>query len=156
MQLREAKLFQERVFSAVLDHKPVIESSGDWSFDRLYLLLPLEEKLEPPSLSIDWNSIGKVISDVEYYTLDGVPPEVPGSSFVKLYDGYVPVKEVTNSLVQTMHNKTAKAWLYCARELIPDLTAESPMVMGDPRYKSYTDYFEQQYVDILVVYLVLV
>lgn len=141
MQLREAKLFQERVFSAVLDHKPVIESSGNWNFDRLYLLLPLEEKLEPPTLSIDWDSIEKVISDVEYYT---VPPEVPGSSFVKLYDGYVPVEDVTNSLVQTMHNATAKAWLYCSKELIPDLTAESPMVMGDPKYKSYTDYVLQQ------------
>jgi len=142
VQLGNAKLFQEGVFSAVLDHKPGVKNTGDWSPDRLYLLLPLKEKQESSSLSVDWDSIEEVISDVEYITLDDVPPEIPGSSLVRLYDGYVPVNHVTNSLVQTMHNASTKEELYCARELIPNLTAESPMIMK--KDSSYSDYYERQ------------
>jgi len=148
--------FQESVFSAVLDHKPGIENSGDWSPDRLYLLLPLKEKQESSFLLVDWDSIEKVISCVEYFTPDGVPPEIPGSSLVKISDGYVHVNDVTNSLVQTMHNTKVKEWLYCAREFIPNLTAESPMIMKNSKYNSYEDYFERQYVNMLSFSLVLV
>lgn len=151
MQLANAKLFQERVFSAVLDHKPGVENSGDWSPDRLYLLLPVKENQKSTSSSIDWDSIEKVISDVEYFSLDGVPPEIPGSSLVRLYDGYVPVNDVTNSLVQTMYNATDKQWLYCGRELLHNLTAKSPMLMKDPKFSSYSEYFERQYVDYMFV-----
>ncbi|KAG0565599.1 hypothetical protein KC19_7G000600 [Ceratodon purpureus] len=137
-QLRSARLFQERVFSAVLDQKPGSKLSGEWSPSRLYLLLPLKEDHELSSPHIDWNCIENLISDVVY---DEVPLEIPGSSFVRLCDGYVSINHVINSVVQTVHN----GCLYCARELIPKLTAGSPMALKDPRYSSYSDYYEQKH-----------
>ena len=140
MQLRNARLFQERIFSAVLDQNPGSKASGEWSPNRLYLLLPLKENHKSSSPPIDWNCIENLTSDVEYIPSDGVPPEIPGSSLVRLCDGYVSVDHVINSVVQTVHN----GCIYCARELIPNLTAESPMVMKDPRYSSYSDYYDQK------------
>lgn len=143
-QLRNAKSFQERIFSSVLDQKPPvpnIELSGEWNSNRLYLLLPLKEKQDALPLSIDWDCIEDLISDVMkgYNTLEEVPSEIPRSSLLRLIDGYFPVEHVTNSLIQTEH--TGKRCLYCARELIPDMNGQSPMIMKVSKYNSYSDYY---------------
>lgn len=140
MQLQSAKLFQERIFSAVMDRKPGSKLSGEWSLDRLYLLLPLEENHEISSVPINWNCIKNLISDVEYILPEEIDPDIPERSLVRLCDGYVPVDHVKNSVVQTVHNDR----IYCAGELIPNLTAESPMVAKVLKYSSYSDYYEQR------------
>lgn len=142
MQLQDAKLFQEQLISSVLDQTLGHNITGEWNSNRLYLLLPLKENLRATShLSIDWECIAKVISDVEYNPQKNISRDdgsEDGHHLVKIWDGDVPVNFVIDSVVQTVHNGLN----YFARELIHDLTAMSPMVTKPN--DTYFEFFKQK------------
>lgn len=142
MQLQDAKLFQERLISSVLDRTFGHNITGEWNSNRLYLLLPLKENVRATShLLIDWECIAKVISDVEYKPLKNISQDDECGDhhhLVKIQDGDVPKNFILDSVVQTVHNR----FIYFARELKDGLTAMSPMVAKTK--ETYVKFFEQK------------
>jgi hypothetical protein len=163
LQIRDAKIFQERALSALLDQNPGSREAGEWSPSRLYLLLPLQshDLDDNPHPPVDWECVKKLISDPTFVADQDCPNEpsslqadwLSSSSSlhtctVQLANGRFPVDAIQDSVVETTHKREAGPFFYCGIELMPDLNANSPMVNQGmkKKYSCYVQYFSERYV----------
>jgi endoribonuclease Dicer len=162
-QIRDAKIFQERALSALLDQNPGSREAGEWSPSQLYLLLPLQshDLDDNPHPPVDWECVKKLISDPTFVEDHDCPNE-PSSlradwlssssslhtSTVQLANGRFPVEAILDSVVETTHNREAGPFFYCGCELMLDLNANSPMVNQGIKnnFSCYAQYFSEKYV----------
>ncbi len=163
LQIQDAKIFQERALSALLDQNPGSREAGEWSPSRLYLLLPLQshDLDDNPHPPVDWECVKKLISDpmfVEDQDCLNEPTSLQtdwsSSSFslhtctVQLANGRFPVEAILDSVVETTHSREAGPSLFCGCELILDLNANSPMRNQGIKknFSCYAQYFSEKYV----------
>lgn len=163
LQIRDAKIFQERALSALLDQNPGSREAGEWSPSRLYLLLPLQshDLDDNPHPPVDWECVKKLISDPTFVADQDCPNEpsslradwLSSSSSlhtctVQLANGRFPVDTIQDSLVETTHKREGGPFFYCGIELMPDLNGNSPMVNQEmkKKYSCYVQYFSERYV----------
>ncbi|KAH8932656.1 hypothetical protein BDL97_19G085500 [Sphagnum fallax] len=161
-QIQDAKIFQERALSALLDQNPGSREAGEWSPSRLYLLLPLQshDLDDNPHPPVDWECVKKLISDpmfVEDQDCLNEPTSLQtdwsSSSFslhtctVQLANGRFPVEAILDSVVETTHSREAGPSLFCGCELILDLNANSPMRNQGIKknFSCYAQYFSEKH-----------
>jgi hypothetical protein len=162
LQIQDAKIFQERALSALLDQNPGSREAGEWSPSRLYLLLPLQshDLDDNPHPPVDWECVKKLISDpmfVEDQDCLNEPTSLQtdwsSSSFslhtctVQLANGRFPVEAILDSVVETTHSREAGPSLFCGCELILDLNANSPMRNQGIKknFSCYAQYFSEKH-----------
>ncbi|KAG6546729.1 hypothetical protein Mapa_011918 [Marchantia paleacea] len=165
-QLKVAQLYQERIFSIMLDrnteHKLPMQSllptPAYWDPRRLYLLLPVVPGASTSS-SVDWTSMYDVLSDTSFNVSasgpdldtqkhievkpDGWDYRSPSKAcgFFHMANGRVPVETVVNSLVETVYNGN----LYCVVDVLWDMNGTSQFECNPSQYFSYIDYFKKRY-----------
>ncbi|BBN17070.1 endoribonuclease Dicer [Marchantia polymorpha subsp. ruderalis] len=164
-ELKVAQLYQERIFSIMLDrnteHKLPLPTPAYWDPRRLYLLLPVVPGASTSS-SVDWTSMYDVLSDTCFNVSasgpdldtqkhievkpDGWDCRSPSKScgFFQMSDGRVPVEAVVNSLVETVYNGN----LYCVVDVLWDMNGTSQFECNPSQagsYIDYIDYFKKRY-----------
>jgi len=163
LQIRDAKIFQERALSALLDQNPGSREAGEWSPSRLYLLLPLQshDLDDNPHPPVDWECVKKLISDPTFVEDQDCPNE-PSSlradwsssssslhtCTVQLANGRFPVEAIVDIVVATTHKRESGPLFYCGSELMWDLNANSRMLSQGIKndFSCYAQYFSVKYV----------